>query len=181
MNSNIKNSNIFQKETLKALNSMIDKKFLVKNFSTQVDTWIEEVNSANSISRLRFLYSTLYLNINWKKSTEYHECQICHINYETLSEEFLIDPANLMKGICSRCSICYHLSCAVREPSTMADSENNVGITCHGFKVMKCLKCHQEQVKLKQAELRKAEEDIKINSIVVVSHSLRFNKSRKEM
>jgi hypothetical protein len=161
---------------------MINKKYMDSGFQNEkrLKTWLEKLNSSNSLSKVKFLFYFLEKAIRWDDSfANESECAICgSANNE---QE---DVSMWIKAKCFECDIVFHLNCLKIIQQANPNDEDGLEIdlfitNCKNERIRKaiCYDCNLDSEK----ETILEEENFKnqnLNSIEKGSHSLRFNRAR---
>ena len=150
------------------------------------DKWLEAVQNANTINRLRFLFYLFDKNLICEKTKLQERCQICQSDDK--SKDLQGQYETVFKQRCRECKVVYHLSCVLVEKQKRIEKDMNnnevdiMDVFHNRGTSMVCYKCEQkirlESYENMKAQIVKTEESSKLNSINVSNHSLRLNKTR---
>lgn len=171
------------------------RKYLSTNFSSlnMEEKWLEAVQNANTVNRLRLLFYLFDKNIIWEKTKLQERCQICQLDDKNRNLQNQYE--SVFKQKCNECGVVYHLSCVLAEKQKRIEKdlnnneiidpdaqENIIDVYYNRGTSMVCYKCEQkirlERFEIMKAQIERTEESSRLNSISISTHSLRLNKTR---
>jgi len=161
---------------------MINKKYVQLLFQSEkiLKTWLEKINTSNTLSKTKFLFYFLEKSIRWDACfSAKSKCAICCSTNGNLDSVLL-----WIKAKCAQCDTVYHLNCLkkLKQANQTGEDKPETGLFIQNSKNERaltgmCFKCNQKELLLEEEKENQAKVAT-LNSIEKGNHSLRFNKTR---